>query len=280
MSRNRSTGWQHAKLSGHINESELEYTINNDPDKFDSLCSRILNIEGLSGHSIIGGINETNVPCILGNTTKSKVDMVVTTNSYDPIKISIKKSLGGQLYLIRTSRFIDGFQKHFNTHIPEDVVLAMRLFWGEHEDISNIINKFGEKDNIKIKDYENRKQRLVATSLFAYDEDISNSLINWFKENIKNITLYCFSYGLASHSSDWADYIWYKNLVDNKNYDYLFKIQDIAESSERSSNLIEFGTRNGGTTIQLPFGFVQWHQGQIQFHHSYKKLLNFCEELK
>ena len=28
------------------------------------------------------------------------------------------------------------------------------------------------------------------------------------------------------------------------------------------------GKTLGGTTIQLPFGFVQWHQGQIQFHHN------------
>ena len=33
-----------------------------------------------------------------------------------------------------------------------------------------------------------------------------------------------------------------------------------------------FGTTNGGTTIQLPFGFVQWHQHQMQFHHNYYKI--------
>ena len=37
---------------------------------------------------------------------------------------------------------------------------------------------------------------------------------------------------------------------------------------------ITYGNNNGGTTIQLPFGFVQWHKGQMQFHHSYEKIRN------
>ena len=29
--------------------------------------------------------------------------------------------------------------------------------------------------------------------------------------------------------------------------------------------------------IQLPFGFVQWHQSQIQFHHKFNKIKNIYE---
>lgn len=279
MPRNRSTGWKHAKLSGHANESELEYRINSNQNQFDSLCTRILGVESLTGSVEIGGLNETNVSSILGNTTKSKTDMKVNLKGYKSINISIKKSLGGQLYLIKTSRFIDGFEKHFKTEIPEDVKIAMMIFWGEHKNIINIVDKFGEKDNIKIKNYENRKHRLVAKSLLAHNEIIASNMIDWFKKNIENITLFCFSYGLASEPSDWANYIWYKNLVDDKNYDYIFEIEDISKSSGGNSNFIDFGNINGGTTIQLPFGFVQWHQGQMQFHHTYNKILNICKKL-
>jgi hypothetical protein len=30
------------------------------------------------------------------------------------------------------------------------------------------------------------------------------------------------------------------------------------------------GTNLGGTTLKLPFGFVKWHQSQIQFHHNFE----------
>lgn len=38
-----------------------------------------------------------------------------------------------------------------------------------------------------------------------------------------------------------------------------------------------YGYKNGGTTIQLPFGFVQWHQSSMQFHHSFDKIRNILK---
>ena len=38
-----------------------------------------------------------------------------------------------------------------------------------------------------------------------------------------------------------------------------------------------YSSTNGGTTIQLPFGFVQWHKGQLQFHHSFYKLCDMLD---
>ena len=35
---------------------------------------------------------------------------------------------------------------------------------------------------------------------------------------------------------------------------------------------IKFGSRMGGSTILLPFGFVQWHQHAMQFHHRLKSI--------
>ena len=44
------------------------------------------------------------------------------------------------------------------------------------------------------------------------------------------------------------------------------RIQPVCHSPVKE--MIEPGQTRGGTTIKLPFGFVQWHQGQIQFHHN------------
>ena len=46
-----------------------------------------------------------------------------------------------------------------------------------------------------------------------------------------------------------------------------------------STDKIVYGTRTGGSTILLPFGFVQWHDpgnkgnNNLQFHHKYNELI-------
>ena len=59
--------------------------------------------------------------------------------------------------------------------------------------------------------------------------------------------------------------------------DTFFTLDSI--QSKISTEEIVYGTKNGGSTIQLPFGFVQWHDPgnkgnhNLQFHHKYKKLI-------
>ena len=56
-------------------------------------------------------------------------------------------------------------------------------------------------------------------------------------------------------------------------------IKDIAELSKKYSNKIWYGKKNGGSTISLPFGFVQWHQGKIQFHHNLESIQELFKNL-
>lgn len=266
--RNRSEGWQYAKLTGHENESTIKDLLNNDSDFFYSFSSR-LGKNNISGSACVGGIREENVKCILGGSTKSKTDLTILYDDNSKINISIKKSLGGQVYLIKASRFIKGFEVLFNKEIPEEIKKAIFLFFGEDSDIDEYIEKYGEKNDKKISDYEKRKKRLVANSLKRYDNLLYLQLLNWFKINIKYITLFCFSTGLSNFSENYAQYIWYYNLLNENNIDDLINIDVLSNRISDYSNQISYGTRGGGTTINLPFGFVQWHQGQMQFHHSY-----------
>ena len=58
---------------------------------------------------------------------------------------------------------------------------------------------------------------------------------------------------------------------------------NIAEAQNAFLLPAVYGPRNGGSTIQLPFGFVQWHSprkiipGNIQFHHDYDKIIKALE---
>ncbi len=97
------------------------------------------------GKASIGGLCEESVSSLLGSKTKSKTDLIVEWNDNTSSKISIKKSRGGQVYLIGTSRFISGFELHFKEKIPDDVKEALYLFFGENKDIPSILS---EKNSI------------------------------------------------------------------------------------------------------------------------------------
>jgi hypothetical protein len=109
--RNRASGWQHAKISGHENEKLLFELVNSNKH----IKENILRIAHRDGAGIanmdFGGLRETNITSVLGGTTKSKADMRIFLSNGDQINISIKKSAGGQVYLIGVDRFVEISEK-------------------------------------------------------------------------------------------------------------------------------------------------------------------------
>lgn len=262
--RTRDEGWQHAKLSGHKNEDLVTELISTNP----TVQAEIMRYADKSGRIAgvsEGGLYETNVPSVFDDTTKSKPDIRLCIDDGSHINISLKKSFGGQVYLISTERFIDGFELQYHTKVPEKVRRAISLFWGSADDTDEIISKYA---TVAV-DYQKRKHRLVKDTLDKYDPTLSEVLQDWFKENIVEIFDFCFARGLAKNEDDWADIVWYKNLLnDEDDGDTMFKLHDLKNKIRANKHLVVYGSRNGGTTIQLPFGFVQWHQDKMQFHHS------------
>ena len=187
------------------------------------------------------------------------------------INISIKKSAGGQVFLIGVNRFIEGFEKQFKKAIPVNVKRAISLYWGTASDTKTIAEEYGGAN----KAYELRKHRIVKETLDRYDSSLSKALIDWFNDSILEIFDFCFSMGLATNESDWANVIWYRNELAENDMDDLYYIEDIKKKLTQTA---EYGNKTGGSTIQLPFGFVQWHSprkiipGCMQFHHSYEKI--------
>lgn len=276
--RNRAEGWKHAKLSGHSNETIITDKINLDKNFKEALAKR-LNIKSTLKLATVGGLNETNVFDVFGGKTKSKTDLVLEWES-KKTNISIKKSAGGQVYLIGVNRFIDGFEKQFDKVIPADVERAIRLFIAGAHDIQEILEEkrlsAGVRTQIRV--YEQVKNRLTWQTLEKYNAELTECLLDWFKSNIKELALFCFQRGLAANKEDWADFVWYHNEVQEEVKDSLFNINEMVEelASKKSIAQIMPGTAGGGTTIRLPFGFLQWHQAQIQFHHQQKALLQNC----
>ena len=280
--RNRSEGWKHAKNTGHENEKLLAEDLRNNI----SLQHRFLIKINKIGNKIIdveyGGIFEKDIDSIFINEkTKSKSDLKVTLDDGSIYNISLKKSLSGQVYLIPTNRFINGFELQYNKKIPDDVKKAIELFWGYSKETDAILDKNSTKP-----DYEYRKRRLVGDTLKIYNKHLYDVLLSWFKENIVDITDFCFSTGLAKDKDTCPKLIWYKNELGENKVDEIIYLPALYDEISKKLDKIEivYGDVGGGTTLQLPFGFVQWHSprkvipGMMQFHHNYYKLLSLIED--
>lgn len=277
--KNRSEGWKHAKLSGHNNEMLIKQFLEKKEHYSTSLLERIGYREECISSVSIGGLHETNVESIItGKTTKSKTDLKIICNSGKTINISIKKSLGGQVYLVGAGLFIEIFQSHFKKQIPKNIQQAIKLFWAEAKDAVSIIEKYADKNDKKNYDQQIKHKSLNATTLMAYDEKLANGLLDWFKSNIYELTKLSFAMGAVKNPSDWAEFVWYKNMLGEHEVDEIIEIEKICEKAKKHGKTeVYFGEKNGGTTIQLPFGFVQWHKSQMQFHHNYKKITNLLK---
>lgn len=277
MGRDRATGWQHAKLSGHENESDVEQLFND--DNFKVAFSKRLGI-GEIASATVGGLRETDVISVFGDKTKSKTDLTIVLKDGNTVNISIKKSWGGQVYLIGVDRFIAGFEKHFDKEIPAQIKELLYIYFYGSPKTDSLLNdaKVIANETAALVSYQKKHNRLVWTSLYNWDKSKADSLLQWFKDNISEIAEYCFARGLAKDKKDWAQYIWYINLLGEDDFDEIFSISDI--KSAMSSHLDEVcpSSQNGGSTTQLPFGFVQWHQQKMQFHHSLEKLSEFVKK--
>ncbi len=276
--RDRATGWQHAKLSGHKNEDLVKIRLDTDEEFATSLLRRIDRPFAHIVRTSIGGLHETNVPSVNGRKTKSKTDLKVYLDTNETINVSIKKSLGGQVYFVRAGLFIDTFEKQFGTKIPSDVQRAINLFWAAADDAVGIIERCGDHSNAKNYDLQIRHKSLNATTLKAYDQQLYEVLLEWFTDNAYKLAKLSFSMGAVLDCDEWSDFVWYINLLGENDTDDIFFIEDVCNAVQEVANEeTYYGSSYGGTTIQLPFGFVQWHQGQLQFHHSYDKLCSMVK---
>lgn len=272
--RNRASGWKHAKLSGHTNESRVKELLDTVPAYRNDFMKRIGYENEIVRATSIGGLHETNVPGVLGKKTKSKTDLKIFCESGKTINISIKKSLGGQVYFVRAGLFVRVFEAQFGRIIPEDVKRAIYLFWAAADDAEDIIAQYGDKSDAKSFSLQMRHKSLNATTLRAYDKHLYDALRNWFSEHIYELTKLSFTMGAASDPKEWSELVWYVNLLGENDIDCVFPIKDICRAAATVADRDTFyGDSNGGTTIQLPFGFVQWHQKQLQFHHSFEKIV-------
>lgn len=266
-----SKGGRKMKIEGHLNE-EL---VSKDILENDTLRVLITNGEEIL-NIICDGIKSKKVESILyRKKTTPKCDIKVITNKR-VIKLSVKKSEKGQVHLNKVHSFIDGYEQMFET-IPDIVKESLLFLFSGHKNTLSILNDPNYYNRLT-NNLEKNHETLTIDTMNKYNPELSKELLQWFKSNIANVTKIVFKTGWAEDTDEWCDFIYYKNIVNKIDYiDDIIDINKLIENCNKQVDEIKFGVENGGTTINLPFGSVQYHLGGLQFHHNRKKIMKLIE---
>jgi hypothetical protein len=278
-SRNRSEGWRHAKIQGHVNENELAIRLKTDTD----LISRIAVLKFGYAPSVSPKISvdgSKRVDSILGDSTTSKTDISISWSDSEWVNLSVKMSKGGQVWLISVPRFISRIEHHLGAKLDPEVEMGLSLFIGGsnlslYESLYKKALAADQKQRNSLAVQEQYQKRLLAESIIYHYGDAWSATINFFNSEIDFLTDLMFAKGLASNPSDFADIVIYNN-ADSDHQLFSIPILKKAAKTQAIKNPIKAGPRNGGSTIIIPTGFMQMHHPQsenlMQFHHKYEKV--------
>ena len=278
MQRNRSEGWRFAKIDGHANEAKYAQELLAKPEMIDEI-EALLDNSMPEGDATVVADGSKKVPSIFGDLTMSKTDIEIKWDDGEQVNISVKKSIGGQVWLIQLPRFIASVEHEIGA-LSADVVKALSLFIGG-DNLAEYQTEFDAAiavDSQKLPGIvaqEKRHRRLVADSMVLSFPSEWKKTLEFFNENIGLITRLSFAQGLAADESEFADVVIYNQITDQRN---IFPITELVAAAEKDvlSKPVVAGTRYNGSTLVLPFGSLQMHRpkgvNQFQFRHEFREV--------
>ena len=272
--RNRSEGWKHAKEDGHRNENEFGERLKRQPELAAKIYEYILKTppETELGTRVDGAMH---VRSFDGLQTTSKCDLrLLPSNGSKVVNLSLKKSDSGQAWLVSPTRFLDILEFHLARPVDDDAQRALRLFIGGESLPISAMEVFekgqsvSQKTTPEVSKLEKAQSRLSLHSISVVDRIGYESLLDLFRSHFEIIARLVFGLGASAELESEAQAIVYNRHAGGVQ---IFRVEDIMSADTSVRQLIDRGPRNGGTTIWLPFGFLQMHrpQGQnlLQFHH-------------
>lgn len=280
--RNRSEGWKRAKLSGHALEQYLAEFLQQNPVLSSSLHQNCFGLPEASAPDVTaGGIHASHGRCVLGGVTPFKTDLVVRWRTGRTAKISLKKSAGGQVWLVSHERFVAGFEAHYGVRVPDAVRAGFRMFIGplSSEEMRDALGGRPPLGAIRSKDgksQELHQRRFVAETLAVIMPIEWSATLRWIRQELPRITELCFARGLCADLDAQAEFVWYYIRDEYSGEVIEDRVICLSSLMLAISNIsapfrATEGCRNGGSTINLPFGFLQMHRpaggNQLQFHH-------------
>lgn len=274
--RNRSEGWKYAKKTGHSLESTLADQVTQDSEFSNALHWACFGLNDKSGATATtGAANARRVDCVLGGKTPRKIDVLVEWQNGRTARISLKKSAGGQVWLIMSERLFLAFEGHYKEQVPDNVKSCFKKFIGP---LSDPELTYACRNSLH-RDLEQHQQRLVGSTLRVNEPTSWSATLCWLQEKVPQLTELCFSRGLCEKPEDHADFVWYytEPNVQPANLE-IYRIADIVAGVRKVTpkDRATIGLKNGGSTVVLPFGFLQMHRpkkkNQAQFHHDRDKV--------
>ena len=267
------------KKRGHKNEEIIAEALNKNSAFRSHFCERIGMKETDFVAATAGGLHAPQVESVIGGKTAEKTDIRILWKGGSLTNISLKKEAAGQVYLVSARNFVAAYEAQYNATVPDKVRRALALFIGEATDSKAILDATdisvdGQAVRSKIESKQN--YRLVFEVIRNYDAKMASMLLDWLKNQIASVCELCFSAGAVKDREKWANVLWYKNLVDSdgQGLDFLVPINRIvlALLKNGDKNIVNRGPRNGGSTILLPFGHLQYHRKQLEFYQQLKKI--------
>lgn len=285
----RASGWRFAKLDGHHNERAAGASLEEDFQTASNIVNWISGQILTKPHRVkVDG--SSKVPTIHGDAVIGKIDLTIQDEDIEPVGVSVKKSNGGQVWLVSVDRFLEALGSNGSETESDDLVTGLRLFIGGSENLRHVEEIFSTGLRMSAQrghawhNLEIHQNRLAMESIKLASRTVYEELIDFFKDNISVITHLCFASGSASRREDHAQGVLYNNAPGGAQ---VFNIEMLERELISSAHKISPGPRNGGTTIWLPFGFLQMHKPQgknlMQFHHKLDTLQesapNSCKKL-
>ena len=271
-----------AKVSGHKNEILIAASLNTDKEFRTHFCSRIGRDVNEFVKAEAGGKNAKKEVSVLGGKTSGKTDVSVLWKDGSRTNISVKKRAAGQVYLVSARNFVAAYEAQYSVIVPSKVRRALAFFIGEEPESRSIL----EATNIAVDGSTCRKlacaqnYRLMFDVIKNYDPKMAAELLTFLHDKLDNIFELSFAAGAVKDRSLWSDVLWYKNLVDVKGMglDYLVSIPVVKAAIQRQLPFLTVGpTRHPGSTIQLPFGHLQYFHKQLEFFQLLKKIQSLLE---
>ena len=270
------------KLDGHENERRLRVALTEDEAFRAAFCARI----GRDGADFLGaeggGLNEERVATVLGTKSPGKTDLTLRwrTPEEPRTNVSVKMDENGQVHLTTPERFVAAWAATFGTNVPPRVAKALGLFFGTDPDAARILEETPiEIDGERVRALERSHNGALCFDVLAHhDAAMAEELLVWLRDNRRALTDLCFSRGYAADPDEWAQWLWYRDAVrPERGLDRLIRISDLADAvdaltDEELRTLIRPGPKNGGTTILLPFGHLQYLHGKAEFYQSRAKI--------
>lgn len=267
------------KRSGHQNEVLIAAALNTDRTLRARFCERVGIDEALFAEAFAEGKNAKLEESVLGGKTAGKTDVAVRWKDGRVTNVSIKKRAAGQVYLVTARNFVAAYEAQYREAVPGKVKRALALFIGEASDSKALL----EATDISVDGTAARQLareqscRLMFDVIRSYDPDMAAALLCWLRERIVRVFELCFSAGAVKDRAKWADFLWYKNLVDEerRGFDFMVPVKRVmAALANGGGEAVARGPKNAGSTILLPFGHVQYHLGQLEFYQQMVKIRN------